>query len=200
MAGTRQGFKSKTVRLIGRGRPEVPQRTGPPQGANTYFNWQFQSAISVFINRPGLGEKAMDIGNKATLALALLAVMLFGGNAVKALTIQRSVWDIALKSGETTELGDVYWIASNCKSLLKGTPAVEILDGPPGVTVAINAAKVVPHFYSCSNPVAGGKLLLTASDIQDYSYTRLVLRITYKTVDGERQRSENFNIALFPPS
>jgi hypothetical protein len=142
----------------------------------------------------------MHIGKKATFILALLVVMLFGGNAVQAQTIQRSVWDIALKSGETTELGDVYWIASNCKSLLKGPPAVEILDGPPGVTVAINPAKVVPHFYSCSNPVAGAKLLLTASDIQDYSYTRLVLRITYKTVDGDRQRSENFNIALFPPS
>lgn len=126
--------------------------------------------------------------------------MLFGGNAVQAQTIQRSVWDIALKSGETTELGDIYWIASNCKSLLKGPPAVEILDGPPGVTVAVNPAKVVPHFYSCANPVAGAKLQLTASDIQDYSYTRLVLRITYKTVDGDRQRSENFNIALFPPS
>jgi hypothetical protein len=142
----------------------------------------------------------MQIGNRATLILALLVVMLFGGNAVRAQTIQRTVWDIALKSGETTELGDVYWIASNCKSLLKGTPAVEILDGPPGVTVAINAAKVVPHYYGCANPVAGAKLLLTASDIQDYSYTRLVLRITYKTVDGDRQRSENFNITLFPPS
>ena len=37
--------------------------------------------------------------------------------------------------------------------------------------------------YGCANPVAGAKLLLTASDIQDYSYTRLVLRITYKTVE-----------------
>jgi hypothetical protein len=142
----------------------------------------------------------MHIGNKAFLILALLVVMLFGGGAVQAQTIQRSVLDIALKSGETTELGDVYMIGSNCKSMLKGTPVVEILDGPPGVTVAINPAKVVPHYYSCSNPVAGAKLLLTATDIQDYSYTRLVLRITYKTVDGERQRSENFNIALFPPS
>jgi hypothetical protein len=146
------------------------------------------------------GKKAMHIGNKAFLILAFLVVMLFGGGAVQAQTIQRSVLDIALKSGETTELGDVYMIGSNCKSMLKGTPVVEILDGPPGVTVAINPAKVVPHYYSCSNPVAGAKLLLTATDIQDYSYTRLVLRITYKTVDGERQRSENFNIALFPPS
>jgi hypothetical protein len=146
------------------------------------------------------GKKAMHIGKKATLILALLVFMLFGGNAVQAQTIERSVLNIALKSGETTELGDVYFISSTCKSMLKATPVVEILDGPPGVTVAINPAKVVPHYYSCASPVAGAKLLLTASDIQDYSFTRLVLRITYKTVDGDRQRSENFNIALFPPS
>ena len=142
----------------------------------------------------------MRIGNKATLILAFMVVMLLGGGAVQAQTIQPSVRDIALKSGESTELTDIYLIGLNCKSLLKDTPVVEILDGPPGVTVAINPAKVVPHYYSCSNPVAGAKLLLTASDIQDYSYTRLVLRITYKTVDGDRQRSENFNISLFPPS
>ena len=72
------------------------------------------------------------------------------------------------------------------------------MDGPPGVTAAINAAKVIPHGYSCSNPVSGGKLVLTAKDIQDTSYTRMVLRINYKTLDGDRQRSENVNISLFP--
>jgi hypothetical protein len=142
----------------------------------------------------------MRIGNKATLILAFMVVMLLGGGAVQAQTIQPSVRDIALKSGESTELSDIYLIGLNCKSLLKDTPVVEILDGPPGVTAVVNAAKVVPHGYSCANPVAGGKLVITAKDVQDYSYTRMVLRVTYKTVNGERQYSEELNIALFPPS
>ena len=141
----------------------------------------------------------MHIWNKATLILALLVVM-FGGSAVQAQTIQFSVKDIALKSGESTEFSDVYMIGTNCKSLLKDTPAVEILDGPPGVTAVVNAAKVVPHGYGCASPVAGGKLVITAKDVQDYSYTRMVLRITYRTLDGERQLSQGINIALFPPS
>lgn len=142
----------------------------------------------------------MRIGNKATPILAFMVVMLLGGGAVQAQTIQPSVRDIALKSGESTELSDIYLIGLNCKSLLKDTPVVEILDGPPGVTAVVNAAKVVPHGYSCANPVAGGKLVITAKDVQDYSYTRMVLRVTYKTVNGERQYSQELNIALFPPS
>ena len=130
-------------------------------------------------------------------AVPALAIMLLGGG-VQAQTIQWTVHDIALKNGETTELGDVFFINANCKSLLKETPAVEIIDGPPGVTATINAAKVVPRVYSCSKPVAGGKLLLAAKDIHEQSYTRMVLRIHYKTLNGDRQRAENINISLFP--
>lgn len=141
----------------------------------------------------------MHIGSKTALLFASLLVVALGGSA-QAQTIQFTVRDIALKSGESTEFGDLYFIGTNCKSLLKDTPAVEILDGPPGVTAVVNVAKVVPHAYGCASPVAGGKLVISAGDIKDYSYTRMVLRITYKTLDGERQRSQDINIALFPPS
>jgi hypothetical protein len=134
---------------------------------------------------------------KTVLVLALLALMLFGGGA-RAQTIQFTVRDIALKNGESTEFGDVYFIGTACKSLLKATPQVEILDGPPGVTAAINAAQVVPRGWGCANPVAGGKLVITANDVQDYSYTRMVLRINYKTSIGDRQNTQNINITLFP--
>ena len=143
----------------------------------------------------------MRIGAKAALVVSslLLTLMVSGGHA-KSQTIQRTVHDIALKNGETSELGDVYYINSNCKSMLKATPEVEILDGPPGVTVAINAANIVPRSHSCAKPVPGGKLTITAKDIQEQSYTRMVLRINYKTLSGDRQRSANYNIALFPPN
>ena len=139
----------------------------------------------------------MHIRTKAAVVVALLSLILFGGNA-HAQTIQYIAKDIALKSGESTELGDVYFITSNCKSVLKATPEVEILDGPPGVTAVINAAKVIPHGYGCANPVAGGKLLISAKDVQEYSLTRMVLRVRYETLDGPRQRMESVNLALFP--
>ena len=143
-----------------------------------------------------LRGKAVDLRTKAAL-LWLLLLLLVGGGA-QAQSIQFTVKEIALKNGDSTELGDVYFINTNCKSVLKSTPEVEILDGPPGVTAVINAAKVVPHGYSCAKPVSGGKLVITAKDVQNYSYTRMVIRVRYKTLDGDRERSENINIALFP--
>jgi hypothetical protein len=139
----------------------------------------------------------MRIIDKIAAAFVLLLLLTLGSGA-QAQTIQFTVRDISLKSGESTELGNVYFINSNCKSMLKATPSVEILDGPPGVTAIVSAAKVVPHFYGCSNPIAGGKLVLSASQIEDFSYTRMVLRINYQTVDGARQRTENINLTLVP--
>jgi hypothetical protein len=137
------------------------------------------------------------IGNKAAFVLSLAVLMLFSGGA-QAQTIQYTVRDIALKNGENTELNDVYFIGTTCKSLLTATPEVEIMDGPPGVSAAINAAKVVPHSYGCAKPVLGGKLVISAKDVQDYSYSRMVLRIRYQTLDGPRERTENVNVSLFP--
>ena len=131
------------------------------------------------------------------LALPCFAGIFANGEAT-AQTIYFGVNDIALKNGESTELGQVYYIGTNCKSLLKGTPAVEILDGPPGVTAAINEAKVVPREFGCASPVPGGKLVISAQDIEDYSRTRMVLRIKLKTSLGDRQLSRDVNISLFP--
>jgi hypothetical protein len=79
------------------------------------------------------------------------------------------VRDVALKSGESAELGQVYFIGATCQSLLRATPDVEILDGPPGVTASITEEKVVPRTVGCANPVPGGKLVITAGRIEDYS-------------------------------
>ena len=73
------------------------------------------------------------------LALSCLADI-FANSGATAQTIYFGVHDIALKNGESSELAQVYYIGTNCKSLLKAPPEVEILDGPPGVTAVINDA------------------------------------------------------------
>jgi hypothetical protein len=130
-------------------------------------------------------------------SLSCVACMLAGANA-HAQSIVRDVRSIALKNGESTELQDVYLISNNCKSLLKAATEVEILDGPPGVTATIKPAKIVPRAHSCANPVAGGKLIIAAKDIEDFSRTRMVVRLTYHTSMGDRQSTRNINITLFP--
>jgi hypothetical protein len=132
------------------------------------------------------------------VAISLLYLTLAGGGAAQAQMIHVSVEDVALRNGESTEFGDAFLVGPDCKSLLTAVPEVEVMDGPPGVAVAVKEVMVVPHGHGCDKSVPGGRVVITANDIDVYSYTRMVLRITYKTPNGNLQRSRHINVALFP--
>jgi hypothetical protein len=104
---------------------------------------------------------------------------------------------ITLKSGESVEVDNLYWVVA-CRSLLTSPPEVEIIDGPSQVTASVKETMVVPRWQSCPKPVSGGTLVLTAKDIEDPSFSRLILRVTYKTRDGDRKRGEVINLQLIP--
>jgi hypothetical protein len=104
---------------------------------------------------------------------------------------------VAIKSGETLDLGEIYWV-SHCRSLLKEIPTVEILEGPPQVSATIKEAMVLPRSQGCAKKVSGGMLTLSAKDVDDPSFTRLTLRILYKTRDGDRKFSQIVNLQLVP--
>ncbi|MBX9776407.1 MAG: hypothetical protein K2Y71_18670 [Xanthobacteraceae bacterium] len=131
------------------------------------------------------------------VAVSLCLAWLVGATA-QAQTIHVSIDDIALRNGESIEFGDVFLVGSDCRSRLTAVPTVEIMDGPPGVAVAVKEAMVVPHGHGCGKSVRGGRVIITAREIDEYSYTRMVLRITYKTPNGNLQRSQHINVALFP--
>jgi hypothetical protein len=139
----------------------------------------------------------MRISARIVLAIVHLGIAGTVGSAgAHAQTITNSP-TIALRSGESAKLGDIYWVV-NCNSVLKSTPEAEILDGPPGVSVAIKAAMVTPRAQRCSKPVPGGTLVITAGNIEDPSYTTLTIRITYHGRDGDRNPSLVYNVSLFP--
>ena len=140
----------------------------------------------------------MHVRSSPIVAAALLCLALVLGSAAQAQTIHVSVEDIALRNGESVEFGDVYLVGANCRSLITTVPEIEVMDGPPGVAVAVKEAMVVPHEHGCDESVRGGRVVITARDIDFYTYTRMVLRITYKTPNGNLQRSQHINVALFP--
>jgi hypothetical protein len=109
----------------------------------------------------------------------------------------RSAESVALKSGETTELGPEYWVA-NCRSILKGAMTVEILEGPPDVAASIREQDVLPRKQNCARPVQGGVLVLTAREIKTQIQAKLILRVKFPTADGERQKSRNIDLTLLP--
>ena len=139
----------------------------------------------------------MRTGCNVFLVIFWLAIVgILGRAEAHAQTIWGSA-SIALKSGESIEVGDVFYV-TNCKSILQSTPEVEIVDGPPGVTATVKEKMVLPRVGRCANRVPGGTVVLTAKDVEDPSYTPLTLRVTYKTKDGERKFSQVFNLSLLP--
>lgn len=135
-----------------------------------------------------------------TSATLLFATLCIGATGVSAhaqnMTIRGSN-TIALKSGESQEIGEIYYV-TNCVSLLKSTPVVEVVQGPPGVTAEIKEATVLPREQRCAAPLKGAKLFVAAKDIEDPSYSPLILRITYDTREGERKLSQIYNLYLVP--
>ena len=58
--------------------------------------------------------------------------------------------------------------------------------------------KAYNALQQCASRVPGGKLMITAREIEDPSYTNLTVRITFKTKDGERKYSHVYNLHLLP--
>ena len=124
-----------------------------------------------------------------TLVMAAPALIVGPASAKNALS---------LKSGESADVGDVYWVA-NCKSLLKGDPTAEVMEGPPEVTVTIRKQNVTPRGKACSKPVPGGIIVVTApKEIKAKAEGKLTVRLKVPTVDGERQSNREYDVKLFP--
>ncbi len=104
---------------------------------------------------------------------------------------------IALKNGESVDIGPIYWV-SHCKSLLLEAPKVEVLDGPPQLVLTIREETVIPRRYNCPNKVAGGTLVATAKGVTAPIQSQVTYRIEYKTKDGDRQTSHLYSVSLFP--
>lgn len=105
---------------------------------------------------------------------------------------------IDLKSGEVADLGSLYWVV-NCRSTMTAPPTAEVLEGPPELTVTVRPQQVIARKYSCSKPVAGGELIVTAAkDIKARLQGKLYVRVKYPTKDAERQSAREIEYTLFP--
>ena len=127
--------------------------------------------------------------------LAILGVATFVGTG--GADAQEELSRISLKSGETVELRTVYFIR-NCRSILKETPIVEVLEGPEELTLTIKPGTVVPRGDNCSNPVVGGTVVATANEVKAPKESRLTYRVKYKTLEGDRQTARVYLVSLFP--
>lgn len=134
------------------------------------------------------------IWNRLRGILPLCVAILVGAAGANA---QQNSPHIALKSGETVELMNVFLVA-NCRSIAIGSPEVEILEGPAEISLALKDDMIVPRALNCPNPVPGGKVFVTAKDIDEPKEGRLTFRVKYKSKAGDRQFSYNYIVSLYP--
>ena len=130
---------------------------------------------------------------------ALLAILAIGCADVALGTEAHAQAEtrIVLKAGESVEIKTVYYV-SNCRSIMIGLPEVEVLEGPPQVTLSVKEGMVLPRRQNCANRIPGGILMATAKDVSEPLQAKVTYRVKYKTKDGERQRGDVFLLSLFP--
>jgi hypothetical protein len=104
---------------------------------------------------------------------------------------------IALKSGESTELRNYFWIV-NCVPIMIGQPKLDVLEGPEEVVVTLKEGPVLPRGRGCPKPVPGGAVIVTAKEIPEHKEARLTIRLQFNTKQGDRQDSNTYLLTLFP--
>jgi hypothetical protein len=154
-------------------------------------SYQNERRIKPDLNR---GTAMTPIWNSFSAALAF-GIAIFAGSTEGI--AQRNNPRIALKSGESAEVLNVFLIA-NCRSIAIGSPELEILEGPAELSVSIKEQPIIPRAYNCASPVPGGKVMVTAKDVDEPKEARLTFRVKFKSKAGDRQFSYIYNVSLFP--
>lgn len=91
--------------------------------------------------------------------------------------------EITIKNGETLEIARLYSV-EKCKSRLVSPPIAEMLLGHPNLSLSLKEAKVRPTDPECKADVQGAIASLVADGITEKSTTDIVVRWTYKLLDG----------------
>jgi hypothetical protein len=135
----------------------------------------------------------MGIHSRPGLAITHLAIaVLISAPAAHA---QQTPRHIALKSGESTELRNYYFV-QHCRSIMIGNPVLDVLEGPEELTVSLKAGMKVPQ--KCTKPVQGGTVVATAKEVKARKEAKLTIRLKFNTKVGERQSSNVYIVSLFP--
>lgn len=126
----------------------------------------------------------------ASLAAVVAAVLAFAGAPASA-------QDLTLKSGESSDLFGVYWIA-NCKSILKGFGGVDIVSGPPELKASLREEPVAAKRQGCAEKVPGAMVVLSLAPIAKEWEGTVRLRVRYSTEEGDKQSNHMVKVLLVP--
>ena len=109
----------------------------------------------------------------------------------------------SIRGGETLLLRQLGWITSECVSTFGSLEGIDILDGPPEVSLKFEPGQV--HLVTtagkvCPKPLPGGNIMITASkDITDQKEANLTFRVRVKTkLSSGGTTTLRYHLLLFP--
>ncbi|MEG0921060.1 MAG: hypothetical protein RSD57_14960 [Comamonas sp.] len=105
---------------------------------------------------------------------------------------------ISLKSGESADVGAVYWV-KNCQSKLKQILGVEVLEGNnPALQLNVRDELVTASRQNCTEKVMGGVVYATAGQVTEKQKAIIKYRVKYETTEGPQQSTHSVQFDLYP--
>jgi hypothetical protein len=109
----------------------------------------------------------------------------------------------SIRGGETLLLHLFASVTADCVSTFTGFDGIDILDGPPEITLKFEPGKVIVSTVAgrvCNKPVTGGTLFITATkDISEQMEANLTFRVRYRTKHSNSSTwTFRYHLLMFP--
>jgi hypothetical protein len=101
------------------------------------------------------------------------------------------------KSGAVIDLRPVFRQV-NCRGMLLATPEVEILQGPPELTLSVRDEMVEVPAANCPRKIKGAMVVATIGQVSQPIEGRLIFRVKYKGKYRNTQTGHAYDFSLSP--
>ena len=138
---------------------------------------------------------------KSILALAIVCSIATSAFAQQQQQIPAPII-FSIRGGETLLLRFVASVTNDCVSTFKGFEGIDILNGPPEITLKFVPGKVSVNTVGgrVCKPTAGGSIMITAAkDIGEEQEADLTFRVRYSTKQSNNFTwTSRYHLLLFP--
>jgi hypothetical protein len=99
------------------------------------------------------------------------------------------------KSGEVIDLRPVFR-QINCRGMLLATPEVEVLQGPPELTLSVRDEMVEVPDANCPKKIKGAMVVVTVGQLSHPVEGRLIFRVKYRGRYRNTQTGHAYDFSL----
>jgi hypothetical protein len=133
---------------------------------------------------------------KRTSSCAMAVAIALGFSGVASAQDQL----FSIKGGETLMLRSLTSTTANCDPLFVSFDSIDVIEGPTELSLKFEPGKVNTYTSTrtCPEAVPGGRVMLTATGVDERKEANLVFRVSYQTRTGPWQQTIRFRVLMFP--